>query len=410
MSTQGSSQLAFGKAAAKFNVAESDYLVMASSKISTFSELAFRFPRAEDFESYMVRILRTRGAYRSEDTIRVYDIASPVPREEYKESDDAACLRRLWTLAAKVAKSEVEALAGDGEEPKTKVSAPTASELEDSTVKDRKMPMPLGDRERPSLWTLTRVQQNFAPNGDHRHLTWESFVSMDTENRLRRSGKLPKDSQELVISGKAVTLQAGEPGEIHVAKIGDVTAMQEALELRARAFCMLGLASYAVYRRLTEFFVARLRDLPPEGFRAPTLNEIRKCDRVLHEDLLRFISKSVGTLDQGVSFHLDKPDHAIWKLVAHEVEGVPDKGLDPKSNVGPGGKPKKEEESQASGVKRKAADGGADEPPKARMCMICGKRHEPRCPIPEGWRKQQRENKKKTKAAGKGEKDTKTKA
>lgn len=142
---------------------------------------------------------------------------------------------------------------------------------------------------------------------------------------------MPKDSQELVISGKAVTLQAGEPGEIQVAKIGDVTAMQEALELRARAFCMLGLASYAVYRRLTEFFVARLRDLPPEGFRAPTLNEVRKCDRVLHEDLLRFISKSVGILDQGVSFHFDKPDHAIWKLVAHEVEGVPDKGLDPKA-------------------------------------------------------------------------------
>ncbi len=277
MSTQGSSQLAFGKAAAKFNVAESDYLVMASSKIGTFSELAFRFPRSEVFESYMVRTLRTRGAYRSGDTIRVYDIATPMPREDYKESDDAACLRRLWTLAAKVAKSEVESLAGDGDEPKTKVSAPTASELEDSAVKERRMPPSLGDRERPSLWSLTRVQQNFAPNGGRRHLTWEAYVSMDTENRLRRSGKLPKDVQELIISGKSVTLQAGEPGEIQVAKIGDVTSMQEALELRARTFCMLGLASYAVYRRLTEFYVSRLRDLPPEGFRAPTLNEIRKC-------------------------------------------------------------------------------------------------------------------------------------
>ena len=138
MSTQGSSQLAFGKAAAKFNVAESDYLVMASSKIGTFSELAFRFPRSEDFESYMVRTLRTRGAYRSGDTIRVYDIATPMSREDYKESDDAACLRRLWTLAAKVAKSEVESLAGDGDEPKTKVSAPTASELEDSCSSERK--------------------------------------------------------------------------------------------------------------------------------------------------------------------------------------------------------------------------------------------------------------------------------
>ena len=411
MSTQGSSKLAFGKAAAKFNVAESDYLVMSSSNIGTFSELAFRFPRAEDFESYMVRILRTRGAYRSGDTIRVYDIASPVSRDDYKESDDAACLRRLWTLAAKVAKSEVEALAGDGEEPKSKVSAPTASELEDSTVKARKMPLPLGDRERPALWTLTRVQQNFAPNGDHRHLTWESFVSMDTENRLRRAGKLPKDSQELVISGKAFTLQAGEPGEIHVARIADVTAMQESLELRARAFCMLGLASYEVYRRLTEYYVSRLRDLPPEGFRAPTLNEIRKCDRVLHEDLLRHISKSIGTLDQGVSYHLDRPEHSVWKLVAHEVESVPDKGLDPKGAAAPAGTgvAKAEKESAGSGIKRKATgDDEFDDARKLRMCMICNKRHEPRCPIPEGWRKQQREQKKKRKAGdkakqGKGE-------
>lgn len=209
-----------------------------------------------------------------------------------------------------------------------------------------------------------------------------------------------------MISGKAVTLQAGEPGEIHVAKIGDVTAMQEALELRARAFCMLGLASYAVYRRLTEFFVSCLRDLPPEGFRAPTLNEVRKCDRVLHEELLRFVSKSVGALDQGVSFHLDRPDHNIWKLVAPEVEGVPDKGLDPK---GGSAAAKKEVDTPPSGTKRKAPEGESEEPKKLRMCMICQKRHEPRCPIPEGWRKQQRELKKKGKKP-KGGKDTKEKA
>ena len=106
-------------------------------------------------------------------------------------------MRKLWTLAAKVAKAEVEDLAGVGEEPKQKVSAASANELEDAAVKGRKMSAPTGDRERPSLWTLSKVQQNLSPQGDHRHLTWETYVSIDTENRLRRAGKLPKDSQEL---------------------------------------------------------------------------------------------------------------------------------------------------------------------------------------------------------------------
>ena len=406
MSTQGSSKLAFGKAASKLDVAESDYFVLTTLGINTFSTLAFRFPKAEDWEAFMGRSVRPQGAFRDGDSIRVFDRMDALPLEVFKESEDAACLRKLWTLAAKVAKAEVEDLAGVGEEPKQKVSAASANELEDAAVKGRKMPAPTGDRERPSLWTLTKVQQNLSPQGDHRHLTWETYVSLDTESRLRRSGKLPKDSQELILSGKEIQLKAGDLGEFPGAKISDVTSMQEALEIRARALCVLGHADYSLYRKLTDFYVAKLRDLPPEGFRAPTLNEVRKCDRVLHEELLHHVSKSVGTLNQGIEYHLKRPDHSFWKLIDKFPESAPDQGLDPKDHS------KKErhqvENEKGDGKKRKYEDD--DGPPKAdparaRMCLVCSKRHEPRCPLPEGFRKAQRarlkEQKAKAKAAGK---------
>ena len=404
MSTQGSSKLAFGKAASKLDVAESDYLVLTTMGINTFSTLAFRFPKAEDWESFMGRTVRPQGAFRDGESVRVFTKADALTLEEFKESEDAACLRKLWTLAAKVAKAEVEDLAGVGEEPKQKVSAASANELEDSAVKGRKMPAPTGDRERPSLWTLSKVQQNLSPQGDHRHLTWEAYVSMDTESRLRRAGKLPRDSQELILSGKEIQLKAGDMGDFPTAKISDVTSMQEALEIRARALCVLGHADYSLYRKLTDFYVSKLRDLPPEGFRAPTLNEVRKCDRVLHEELLHHVSKSVGSLNLGIEYHLKRPDHSFWKLIDKFPESTPDQGLDPKDHTKKeksGGDPPKVDPKKRQ-FEQVGDAGGVETPPvKMRMCLVCQKRHEPRCPLPEDFRKTQREKEKARKAKAK---------
>lgn len=61
----------------------------------------------------------------------------------------------------------------------------------------------------------------------------------------------------------------------------------------------------------------------------------------------------------------------------------------------------REEQSQA----------GADveEDKRARKCLVCGKRHEPRCTIPEGFRKELKAKAKAAKAAGKGKKGDKSK-
>ena len=227
MASQSNSKIAFGKAAAKFEVHESDYLLMASLGISTHEQLAFRFPKADDFESFMTKALRPRAAYKEGEDIKTFDKRSPPSEEEYRGSEDAACLRKLRTLSSKVAKAEVESLAGIDSGTKPKVSGPVANEMESQAVSGKKIPAPLNDRERPSLYTLTKVQQNFSPSGSFQHLSWETYISMDAENRLRRAGQLPKDAQELILSGEELKVKDSETKDIKTPKINDLTILEE---------------------------------------------------------------------------------------------------------------------------------------------------------------------------------------
>lgn len=393
MASQSNSKIAFGKAAAKFEVHESDYLLMASMGIATHEQLAFRFPKAEDFETFMNKVLRPRAAFKDGEEIKTFDKRIPPSEEEYRASEDAACLRKLWTLSSKVAKAEVESMAGVESETKPKVSGPMANELEEQAVSGKKIPAPLNDRERPSLYTLTKVQQNFSPSGSFQHLSWEVYISIDAENRLRRAGQLPKDVQELVLSGKELRVKDGEAQDIKTARISDLTTLQECLELRARTMATLELGSYQVYSRLTNFFMGKLREIPPDGFRPPTLNEVRRCDRVLHEEILRHISKGVGTLDAGLEWHLARPEHRVWKLVEESTEGTPDQGLE-KVKQNPDSKQEAKETAPTNPGKRPREDDPPTPAKKERMCIVCNKRHEPRRQIPPGFRKEQRQQQK----------------
>ena len=77
---------------------------------------------------------------------------------------------------------------------------------------------------------------------------------MDAENRLRRAGQLPKDAQELVLSGKELKVKDGETKDIKTPKINDLTTLQESLELRARAVAMLEIGKYPSVQSPDELF------------------------------------------------------------------------------------------------------------------------------------------------------------
>ena len=114
--------------------------------------------------------------------------------------------------------------------------------------------------------------------------------------------------QELVpvISGTTVSFKDKkdevEPGIGEKAE--DLEAVRRYLDL-TRAFDMLGVASYTIYKQLTEKYISRLIGRVPQGMRAPTVEEVRRFDRTLHEELLRWVGRSASSLDEGVIHHVE---------------------------------------------------------------------------------------------------------
>ena len=319
--SQSRSVTAFSRAASSFDVHESDYLVLLSDQVATFEAMAFRFPKEQDFEDYVKRYVRPQGGYQEEDgTVKVYDKATPPTWEEFRSSEDCGCLRKLWYMASQVAKKELEALvAGTDESTPTKMNAVLSLELEEKAILGG-MPTPGSDRERPSLHTLGKVQGNFGSGGHFQHISWESYVDAETEGRLRREGKLPRDKTELVLREDKVAVRSKEANLQSTVDIKDTASLREALEIRARAFHMLGVGDYFVVKRLTEKFVSLLRQTSLEGMRQPTLNEVRRTDRVIFEEILRWVSKGQGTVDAGLNHYLASPQDMLWSLCSQQPE------------------------------------------------------------------------------------------
>ena len=94
--------------------------------------------------------------------------------------------------------------------------------------------------------------------------------------------------------------------------------------------------------------------------------------------------------------------HHLWKLLDPQVEGLPDQGKDQKMTP-----PKDATHTAAaeSGKKRPLESSNSQDEsalPKARMCIVCKTRHEPRCEIPASFRREQREKKRAIQNAAKG--------
>ena len=394
------SETAFGRAAVAFDIHEADYYVLLHNRINNFETLAFRFPVAADFEDFLRRVVRVSAGYRDDQgVVQVHPRPSPMPWEDYRHEEDVGCLRKLWTLASKASQKAMERLAGDDPESKTKVTLTRAQELEDKGI-DLGMPAPTSDKERPSLHTLTKVQGTFGPGGSFQHLSWESYVSMEVENKLRRAGKLPKDKQEIYVEGDKFGIMPKEEGVIGEAvKVSDILTLQDVLELRARAYHMLDVCPYKVVMDYSTKIIGHLRNSTPEGMRVPTLNEARKADREIFTEILKWVGKGKGSVEKGLTHYASTPDADLWKLMAQQIESS--KGDDSRQKEERVKKRKDPEGESSAGPNRPST---AELP---RLCLVCRKRHEPRCELTPEWRAEQKRKKKENKqkqreAKGKG--------
>ena len=166
--------------------------------------------------------------------------------------------------------------------------------------------------------------------------------------------------------------------------------MRRRLEIRARALAMMEVAPYGSYRGLHDRYYGKLLAQVPEGMRQPTVQEVRRFDRALHQELLRWLSRDVGTLEAGLQYYLDGDGASLWRLLDPVIKSLPDQGVEKTLK---GRKRKGEERDDEPGrsgektpLERKHQPGGV----KLKQCLVCKKRHAPLCPLPENFRKNKR--------------------
>ncbi len=85
--------------------------------------------------------------------------------------------------------------------------------------------------------------------------------------------------------------------------------------------------------------------------RRPTVNEARKTDRLIFQEVLKWTSKGKGSVEDGVNYYLGNMDNNIWKNLMPQVSNLPDQGIDR-----PTGRHKGNEESAASTSKKTKAN------------------------------------------------------
>lgn len=393
MTSQGDLPLAFKRAAIRFDVAESDYFTLQMLAITTLNGFAYKLPKSEELEALLRDKILDYSAYlKEDDSIGVFRRYPPESWANWKLSDDAAALRRLWQFAKETAKGDIERMAS-GDETHRKVTMLESNAMENDAVK-RGLPPPGSDRDRPSLFTLNKLGKALQnPGATYEVIPWESYISKDEEDRLIRDGKMPKGTHtELVLSKDKVVAKDQSGGDVPgVEKVEDMEKLRHRLELRARSMELLDLCSYGVFRSLSDKYYGKLNATVPSGMRAPTLNEIRRFDREMQMNIYRHLSRGKGTLQDAIKYYVDKDD-SLWRLLDPVVSNLPDQGIDSDR-----GQKRKHED----GEKNKKDDPKKEENKPSKTCLVCGKKHLPLCPLPPDFRIKQREQKKAAKAAKK---------
>ena len=393
MTSQGDLPLAFKRAAIRFDVAESDYFTLQVVGITTLNGFAYKIPKSEELETFLRDKILDYCAYQKDDeSISVFRRTPPEDWREWKLSDDAAALRRLWQFAKETAKGDIERMAS-GDETHRKITLLESNAMENDAIK-RGLPVPGSDRERPSMFSLNKLGKALQnPGATYEVIPWESYISKDEEDRLVREGKMPKGNHtELVLSkDKVVAKDQGSEDIPGVPKVEDMEKLRNRLELRARAMEFLDLCSYNVFRSLSDKYYGKLNGIVPSGMRCPTLSELRRFDREMQTHIFRFLSRGQGSLQDAVVYYVEKDD-SLWRLLDPVVVNLPDQGVE-----GERGQKRKADEIEK---KRKEDDKDTVKPTK--NCLVCGKKHLPLCALPPDFRAKQRAAKKEARAAKKG--------
>jgi hypothetical protein len=117
-------------------------------------------------------------------------------------------------------------------------------------------------------------------------------------------------------------------------------------------------------------------------------------------------------MDGGLGYYLTNENLGLWRLLDAVVGTLPDQGIDRKSDSNKGTKRRHDDEEDNTGparepspLKRKPNVGKPNK--RLKQCLVCRKRHDPFCPMPECHRRQMKAKAKQRAATAKAEADRK---
>ena len=192
------------------------------------------------------------------------------------------------------------------------------------------MPTPSEDHN-PGVITIGRALNNVRPNGPCAFIAWECYLSMKDELAALSTGTKMKDmGLRLVARDAGITVLAeGTPDIRRINAPNDVLAIQDVLTLRSFAHAVAGIVPYAVYQRFTTKYIEKLRQTPPGGYRPPTVAELLKCDRDVHEYLMRFVAQSHSLADGLDWLSTQWETWFGFRILDCVPAAQPDRGLEP---------------------------------------------------------------------------------
>eukprot|EP00435_Cladocopium_sp_Y103_P063938 s448_g25.t1 len=341
MTSQGDIPASLRRVAIRFDLAESDFLVMQSHGIHSLNSLAFKLPKAEDLEVFLPDKLLSFSAYTQDDGEAA--TFSKIAGIEVKSNGCPAAMRRA------------------------------ARSHSWSRWPWKRLPCP-ADWERPSLFTLNKLGRALqTPGATYDIIPWESYISKEEEDRLMRDGKLPKTQfTELVFREDKVVAKekSGNDPPAGVDPVGSIQVLRARPDIRARAMDMLELAKYTTVRALSDKYYSGLNAPVAEGMRCPTINELRRCDRELQVIINRHLSRGSGSLEEALTYYANNESDPLWKLLDPVLKNLPDQGVDQSAVHQPRTSVKRKSESLEDDDSGRPVE---TKPKKRIKCLVCGK-------------------------------------
>jgi len=358
--------------------------------ITTADKFYTRIPSTEALENFLTNKVRLlQGTDQGEGNYGSEDRDMPEEIGEYVMSEESGNMRRLWEACKTVSTDDIRAQARGsnlgGNETRGRMV------VEDLFRRATEAGLTFSsDKTKPGLKTVQIVVKNLSTNGDFIHMEWELYNNEGDELRALRlhrqrqaagSGSTgakivldPADHSSLLLMDP--TLQVPKR-----ATVSTIVALQDVLELRANAHDVAQQVPAPVYSEFHAKLLRLYRAEVPPGFRPPTLLEIRKVDRDIHEELFRWVAVGDGQLAAGLSAYTAgaEKDSPLWAPALPVEARLPDRGAEAASSVtfndesipGPSTRgsqqPSLRDGSSFSGPLPLTKDGRD----LARMCRVC---------------------------------------